>query len=124
AEVDTGDLAHVGVVAERAAQPRVLVEERAVEEADVSEERIQADRRVALAEEEAVAVGPVRLVGPIPQLGVVQRREELGCGEGARVVPGARNSREPHRLEADELRAVAQALDQFFPFSRSPWGVL
>ena len=67
AEVGAGDLAHVRVIAERAVQARVVVEERLREEADVGEDRIQADRGVALAEDEAVAVGPARLVRPVLQ---------------------------------------------------------
>src|SRR5439155_25105636 len=85
---------------------------------------IQADGGVALAEDEAVAVGPVRLVRPVPQLGVIERREQLGRGEGARVVAGTRDPREPYRLEPDELRPVAQALDQLLPLRRPSRRVL
>jgi hypothetical protein len=112
------------VVAERAVQARVIVEERPVEEADVRKERIQADCGVALAEDEAVAVGPVRLVRPIPQDGVIERCEELGRGERRGVVAGTRDAREPHRLDPDELRPVPQPGDQLFALPRSPWGLL
>jgi hypothetical protein len=111
------------MVAERAAEARVVIEQRAVEEPDVREERIQADRGVALAEDEAVTVGPVRLLGSIPQLRVVQRREELGGRERRRVVTGTGDPREPHGLEPDELRPIPESLDQFFPLGRSPWRV-
>ena len=51
-----GTRRHVGVVAERVAEPGVLVEHVGVEEVPVGEQRIEADRGVALAEQEAVAV--------------------------------------------------------------------
>src|SRR5947209_18113202 len=77
AEVDASDLAHVRVVAERAVQARVVMKKRAIEEANIGQDRIETDGGVALAEDESVALRPGRVLWPVAQLGVVQRREQL-----------------------------------------------
>ena len=110
AEVDALDLLHVGMVAERAAQARVVVEQRRLEEAEVGQHRIEADRGVALAQDEAVAIGPVRARRIDPQMGVVERCEQLGRGERAGVVAGARDPGQPHRLQAHEAGAIGEEL--------------
>ena len=50
AEVDSRDARHVRMVAERIAQPRVLVEHLLREEVPVGEDRVEPDRGVALAQ--------------------------------------------------------------------------
>src|SRR5579884_2583465 len=124
AEVDPGDLAHVRVVAEGAVEPGIVLEQRGVEEPDVGQDRVEADAGVTLAEDEAVTVGPAGLLGPVAQLRVVERGEQLGGRERAGVVAGAGDPRQPHGLQTDELGAVAQALEQLVALRRSAGRVL
>ena len=49
------------MIAERAAQARIVVEPVFWEEAEIGQDREQPDRGVALAHQEAVALGPFRL---------------------------------------------------------------
>jgi hypothetical protein len=51
------------------------------EEPALGERRVQRRRRVALAEDEVVAVRPARLVGPHPQHLAVQRDEDVHSGQ-------------------------------------------
>src|SRR3954451_12262542 len=112
AEVDTGHLAHVRVVTEQAAEPGVVVEQALVEEADVSEQRVETNGGMALAEDEPVTVGPSRVLGAITELGAVQGCEQLGCGERPGVVPGAGDAGQPHGLPAHELGLLGELRDQ------------
>src|SRR3546814_17824934 len=96
------------MVAERDAEAGVVVEQRRVEEAEIRQHGIQADGGVALAEDEAVAVGPARLGRVETQMRVVQRGEQLGRRERAGVVAGAGAAAEPDRLLADEPGAVLE----------------
>ena len=57
AEIDARHLAHVRMIAERTAEPRIVVEPIFWEEAEIGEDREQADRGVALAHQETVASG-------------------------------------------------------------------
>src|SRR5579864_1628448 len=123
AEVDPGDLAHVRVVAERAVQAGVVVEQLPIEEPNVGEHGVEADRGVALAEHEPVAVRPVRLLGSVVQLGVVEGGEQLGGGEGAGVVAGAGDPCEPDRFEAHELGPDPEPLHEPRALGRSTRGV-
>ena len=103
-----GDVLHVRVVAEGAAEPGVVVELARREEAEIGQDRIEPDRRVALAQHEAVAVRPVRLLRVEPQMRVVERGEQLGGGEGAGIVAGAGDARQPQGLQPHELGAIGQ----------------
>ena len=98
------------MVAERAAEPGVVVEQRLVEEAEIGQHRIEADRGVALAQDEAVAVRPVRLGGVEAQMGVVEGGEQLGRGERAGIVAGAGDARQPQGLQPHEAGAIGQEL--------------
>src|SRR5882724_3175003 len=110
AEVDAGDLLHVRMVAERTAEPRVAVEQFRIEIAEVGENWVEADGRMALAQDEAIAVRPFRLGGVEPQMRIVEGGEQLGCGERAGIVAGAADSCEAQRLQAHELGAVGQKI--------------
>ena len=110
AEVDAGDPLHVRVVAEGAAEARVVVERGGREEAEIGEHRVEADGGVALAQHEAVAVRPFRIGGVDPEMRVEERGEQLGGGEGAGIVAGAGDPAEPHGLEPDELGAIGEVL--------------
>ncbi|MNT30444.1 hypothetical protein D3C72_1662390 [compost metagenome] len=77
AEVDAGHFAHVGVIAQRAAQPGVAVQQLAFDETVVGQHREQPHRRVALAHQKSVAVGPMRFAWPQTHHVVVQRGEDF-----------------------------------------------
>nr|WP_265584382.1 hypothetical protein [Streptomyces antimycoticus] len=113
AEVDPGDAGHVRVVAEGVPQAGVFVEFGRVEEVPVGQQRVQRGRRVALAEEETVAVGPVRFTAPQPHHPVVEGGQDLGAGESGRVVAGLGDRDQPHGLQAGEQGPLLDVLDQF-----------
>ena len=64
AEVDAGDAAHVGVVAERATEAGIRIQLLGWEEVETGQQRVERHGRVSLAEQEAVASRPVRLASP------------------------------------------------------------
>src|SRR5262245_1187431 len=110
AEIDSGNLLHVRMIAERTAEPRVVVEQLRIEIAEVGENRIEPDGRVALAQDEAVAVRPLGIGGIEAQMGVVEGGEQLGGREGAGIVAGAADARQPQRLQPHELGAIGQEI--------------
>ena len=119
-EVDAGDAAHVGVVAERAAEPRVGVEPVGGEVAAFGEQRVEADRDVALGEDQPVALGPLRVLGD-PHHAGVQGAHQLGAGEDAGVVAAAGDPDQADRLAAHQRGAVADFLDLRADAVRSCW---
>src|ERR1700742_3261599 len=108
--VDAGDAAHVGVVAERAAEPRVGVEPVGREVAAFGEQGVEADGDVTLGEDQPVALGPLWILGD-PHHAGVEGREDLGTGEDARVVAAARDPDQPDRLSADRRGPLPNLVD-------------
>ena len=86
AEVDAGNLAPIGMVAKRAAEPRIVVQPFLREEIEIGEDRKESHRRMALPHEKAVAVRPLGLAAPQVHHVVVEDRKNLSGGEGRRVV--------------------------------------
>src|SRR6266508_4292853 len=105
-DLGTGGPSHVRVVGEGRAEAGVVVEHGRVEVAEVGEDRIEADHRVALGENEAVAVGPIRPRGVNPKRVVIEDREEIGAGEGAGVVAVLRDIDQIDGPNSDELGAL------------------
>src|SRR6185312_13911605 len=108
AEIDAGNLLHVRMVAERAAEARIVVEQLRIEIAEVGEDGIEPDCGMALAQDEAVAVRPFGIGGIEAQMGVVEGGEQLGSREGAGVVAGAADAGQPQRLQPHELGAIGE----------------
>src|ERR687883_2124670 len=86
-EVDARHAPHVGMVAQWVTQARVLVQQRPVEEAEISEDGVYGDGRVALSQEEPVAIRPRGVAAAQTQHAVVQRRDDLSRRERGGVVP-------------------------------------
>ena len=61
-EVDSRDAPHVRVIAERIAQPRVLVEQLRLDVAALGQQRIHADRDMSLGQDQPISLGPVRIL--------------------------------------------------------------
>src|SRR5690606_6198462 len=71
----------------------------------------QADRRVALAHEEAVPVRPRGLATADGHHVIVERGKDLGRREDGRIVPDLGDLDEADGLEPHEARLLAQAGD-------------
>ncbi|MOA34406.1 hypothetical protein D3C78_1557770 [compost metagenome] len=80
-------------------------------EAVVSQHRKQADRRVALAHQEAVAVRPMRLARAQPHHVVVQRREYFRARKDRAVMPDLGNFNQPDCLQPDVAGLFPQHRD-------------
>ncbi|ODT76887.1 MAG: hypothetical protein ABS76_29390 [Pelagibacterium sp. SCN 64-44] len=81
AEIDAGHLAHVGVVAQGAAEARIIVQPFGREKIEIGEDREQPHRRMALAHQEAVAIRPIGLAASDIHDIVIERGEDFGAGE-------------------------------------------
>src|SRR3984957_3674857 len=112
-EVHARDLAHIGMVPKRAAEPRVVVEPRFREEAEVRVDGKEPDCRVAFSDRESIARGPTRLSGLQPHDIVIERSENLGSGEDRGIVAGLGDLDKAYGLEPDEAGALAQKGDGF-----------
>ena len=108
AEVHAGHLAHVGMVAQRAAQAGVVIQPCARKEILVGQHREQADGDMPLAHEEAVAVRPGGLARPQPHHAVVQRGEDLGAGKDGAVVADLGDLDQADGFEPDVAGLVPQ----------------
>ncbi|MNT53482.1 hypothetical protein D3C72_1905690 [compost metagenome] len=113
-EVDARDLAHIGVIAQRAAQPGVAVKQFAVDKAVVGQHREQPHGRMPLAHQEPVAVGPLRLAGTQAHHVVVQRGKDLRAREHRAVMPDLGNLYQTDCLQPDVAGLFPQHRD--FPF--------
>ena len=96
------------MIAKRAAEPRVIVQPAGREEAQIGVDREQSDGRMALADGEAVTVGPVRIALPERHHIVIERRKDLGRRENRGIVPRLRDIDQADRFEPDELRPVPE----------------
>src|SRR3990172_2019053 len=94
------------MVAERAAESRVSVQQIAVEEAQIGQDRIQRDGRVSLPQEEAVAIWPPRLGRTYPQELVVEGDEDFDDRERRAVVAAAADVDEADDLRPDHDRPI------------------
>ena len=102
--LDTGDL-DVGVHAEQGFVGVEGVHEAVVHEAGLGQHRAESRVRVPLGEHEAVAVGPVRLVGPEPEVVEVKARP---AGRRRRASPPYGRS-PPPAARAHVLRRMLSA---------------
>ena len=92
--LDSGQPLHVGVPLERAAQLAQSHDLVVREVAGLGERRIEDRRRVPLGEDEAVAVGPVGVLGVVPQDSAeIEGRHDLGGRQRAAGMARARLGR-------------------------------
>ncbi len=80
-EVNSRHFAPVRVIAQRIAEASVPIEHLGRKEAPIDKERVEADRRVALAHQEPVATRPMRLAMTEAHCVIIENRENLGAGE-------------------------------------------
>ena len=113
-EIDARHLGHVGVVAQRAAQAGVAVQQFMRDEAMVDQHREQPHRGVALAHQEAVAVRPGRLARPQPHHVVIQRGKDLGARKDRAVVPDLGDLDQPDGFQPDVAGLFPQHPDLVF----------
>ncbi|KAG1243090.1 hypothetical protein G6F65_022637 [Rhizopus arrhizus] len=111
AEIHARHFAHVGVVTQGAAQPGIAIQQFAVDETVVGQHREQPHGGMALAHQEAVAVGPVGLARAQPHHVVIQRREDFRAREDRAVVPDLRDFDESDCLQPDMAGFLPQHPD-------------
>jgi hypothetical protein len=63
---------------------------------------------VTLAQHEAVAIRPSRILRIELQMRIIERRKQFGGGEGRGIVAGAADARQAQGLQPHEHRAVGQ----------------
>ena len=110
-DLDAGRALHVGVALELGAdlaQPHQVLER---EVAVLGEGGVLDRRRVALAEDEAVARRPVRVVRVVPKDPVVERGEDVGRRQRRVEVAGLRDREHPHAVDAQDGRPALELGD-------------
>ena len=112
--LDAGHL-DVGVHAEQGFEGVEGVDEAVVHEARLGQHCAERRVGVALGEHEAVAVGPVRLVGPEPEIVEIERGQQVGRGKRTAHVAGTRRAQRPPRVAPDLQRLPAQLAQQRLP---------
>lgn len=86
----------------------VMIARVSAAEAEVGQDRIEADRRVTFAEDEAVAIRPFRIARVDTQVRVIEGGKQLRRRKGAGIVAGTGDPGQAQRLQPDEFRAIGQ----------------
>ena len=99
-DLDPGRLVHVGVALERRADLAEALEVLVREVAVVGKRRVLDRRRMALAEDEAVALVPGRILRVVAKHAVVERGDDVGGRERGIEVARLRDGQHPHAGKA------------------------
>ena len=108
AEISAEHLLHVRMITVAAAEAGERLQLGGIEVAEIGEQWEPADGGMTLGQHESVTISPLRVARIDAQLRVVQRREQFRGGERGRVVTGAGNARQTHRLGPYEPGAIGQ----------------